>query len=66
MHFGETQLESLQSEMHHNHLPRSEEHGYLNWNREKHIVTKGPDFDEIRPILEQFGENGDELPVEWT
>lgn len=61
----EVHLGKSQSEMYHNHLPRLEDHGYIEWNQEKHVVTKGPKFDEIRPILELFEENADEFPIEW-
>lgn len=28
-----------------------EQEGLVNWNRDEHIVTKGPHFDEKRPKL---------------
>lgn len=36
------------------HLPKLDEYGFIDWDRETHIVTKGRRFDEIRPFLEQL------------
>lgn len=59
------QLAELQIEMCHNHLPRLEEAGFITWDREQHVVEKGPQFEEIKPVLDLFEENRDELPVDW-
>ncbi|WP_339105894.1 ArsR family transcriptional regulator [Haloterrigena salinisoli] len=59
------QLENLQVEMYHNHLPRLEAAGFIEWKQEQHRVVRGPKFDQIEPVLELFAENADELPVEW-
>jgi hypothetical protein len=37
--------------MEHVHLPQLEDHGYINRNREENSVTKGAQFDEIKPLL---------------
>ncbi len=37
--------------MQHVHLPKLEDCGFIRWNREKQRVTKGPQFDEIEPLL---------------
>lgn len=57
----ETMLESI-VRMEHVHLPKLEESGYIEWDRESHEVMKGPDFDEIRPLLELLDAHADELP----
>ncbi|WP_254612497.1 DUF7344 domain-containing protein [Haloterrigena gelatinilytica] len=59
------QLDDLQVELCHNHLPRLEDAGFVEWKQEQHVVVKGPKFEEIEPVLELFEENADELPVEW-
>ncbi len=33
-------------------LSELEQEGLVNWNRDEHIVTKGPHFDEKRPKWE--------------
>lgn len=51
---GEKELERLHVQMSHNHLPRLEEAGLIRWDTETRIVRKGPQFEEIRPLLEQM------------
>lgn len=51
--------------MHHSHLPKLADHGFIEWDREHHQVTKGPNFDEIRPLLELLSNHEDELPDGW-
>jgi hypothetical protein len=35
----------------HVHLPKLVAHGYIDWNEETWQVTRGPKFDELRPLL---------------
>ncbi len=51
--------------MHHVHLPKLADYGFIEWDREAHEVMKGPNFDEIRPLLELLGDHEDELPEDW-
>lgn len=48
---GATRNEELVSK-HHVHLPKLADYGYIEWDRDAGLVTKGPRFDEIRPLLE--------------
>ena len=57
-------LESLTA-MNHVHLPKLVEYGFIEWDRESNEVTKGPDFPEIRPLLELLDDHADELPEGW-
>ena len=59
------ELERLLLEFRHVHLPKLDEYGFVDWNREHEAVVKGPQFDEIRPLLELLDEHGDELPDDW-
>ncbi|MGA9401220.1 hypothetical protein [Haladaptatus sp.] len=43
--------------MQHVHLPKLEDYGYIDWNRISEQVTKGPQFDEIKPLLTLLVEN---------
>lgn len=58
-------LDDLRVELYHTHLPKLEELGYIRWERGAHEVTKGPNFDEIRPLLELIEDHRDELPRGW-
>jgi len=49
------------TELHHIHLPKLEDYGLIDWDRERHEITKGPLFDQIRPLLVLLEENRDEL-----
>lgn len=51
--------------MDHVHLPKLQEYGFIEWNRDTHEVAKGPNFDEIRPLLELLQSHEDELPPGW-
>ena len=51
--------------MQHVHLPKLADYGFIEWNEETHEVTKGPKFDEIRPLLELLDDHEDELPAGW-
>lgn len=58
-------LEMLLVEMHHTHLPKLEEYGFIDWDKKEEVVTKGPNFEEIRPVLELLDSHRDELPDDW-
>lgn len=47
--------------MHHAHLPKLDDAGYIEWNRESHRVTKGPQFREIEPLLRILEDYREEL-----
>lgn len=49
----------------HTHLPRLEEDGYIEWDRETETISKGPHFEEIEPLLELIETHADELPPDW-
>jgi len=51
--------------MEHVHLPKLADYGYIDWDRESHEVSKGENFDEIRPLLELLADHEDELPPGW-
>ncbi|WP_227133749.1 transcriptional regulator [Halorubellus salinus] len=53
-------------EMKHVHLPKLEEYGFISWNQDTNHVSKGPNFEEIRPLLELLADNEDELPEDWV
>ncbi|WP_436925196.1 hypothetical protein [Halosimplex amylolyticum] len=52
-------------QMQHVHLPKLEEYGFIDWDEDAHEVAKGPNFDEIRPLLELLDDHADELPADW-
>ncbi|RQG89359.1 ArsR family transcriptional regulator [Natrarchaeobius chitinivorans] len=58
-------LETLRIHMTHTHLPKLEESGFIEWDRDTNSIRKGPKFDEIRPLLELMQNHADELPDDW-
>jgi hypothetical protein len=58
--------ETLKLSMHHVHLPKLEASGFIDADRQQHSVTRGPRFDEIRPLLELLDDNRGQLPSGWV
>lgn len=57
--------ETLELAMYHRHLPRLAESGYVAWDPDNSTVRQGPNFGEIRPLLEILDRHGNELPDGW-
>lgn len=36
----------------HTHLPKLQEEGFIEWDRDTGDISKGPHFEEIEPLLE--------------
>lgn len=53
---GEETIDVLRQRFHHTHLPLLDTCGLITWNREDNVVSKGPNFDDIRPMLEPLKE----------
>lgn len=51
--------------MHHVHLPKLDDYGFVDANLTHYSVTPGPRFDEIRPFLELLDTNRERLPDDW-
>lgn len=48
----------------HVHLPKLVAYDYVEWHRDAHLVTRGPDFDDLRPLLELVDDRRDGQPPE--
>jgi hypothetical protein len=44
-------LELLTTELYHIHLPKLVDAGYIDWDEETSTIRRGPNFDEIAPLL---------------
>jgi hypothetical protein len=62
---GEADEEIVEIELHHSHLPKLEDSGYISWDQETGEIAKGQNWDEIAPILELLHNHADELPADW-
>lgn len=56
---------TLETELVHNHLPKLEEMGIIEWDREAGEISVGPNWGEIAPVLELIDDHKDELPDGW-
>lgn len=63
---ADEELDTLMIQMNHVHLPKLEEAGLIEWDRDTDSIRKGPDFDQIRPLLELMRNHADELPDDWV
>ncbi|WP_433634075.1 DUF7344 domain-containing protein [Halomicrococcus sp. NG-SE-24] len=59
---GDEELEALRTHMTHTHLPKLEDMGFIEWDRDVNTVRKGSQFDEVQPLLELIENHTDELP----
>lgn len=48
--------------MHLVHIPTLADDRFIEWNRDDHVVTKGPRFDELAPVLELIDESRNDRP----
>lgn len=58
-------LEDVTISLVHTHLPKLADAGFINWDRERHVVTRGPRFREIAPLIDLMVAHQDELPATW-
>lgn len=63
---SETESEQLQVELRHNHLPTLEKWDYIEWDRERGTISKGPRWDEIAPLLDLITSHQEKLPDGWV
>jgi hypothetical protein len=51
----------LELELRHNHLPKLDDCGLVDWDAEAKRLARGPRFEEIEPFLEVVDENRDDI-----
>lgn len=51
--------------LHHTHLPKLERAGFIDWDRGSDTITRGPNFEDIHPVIRLLHDHRDELPDEW-
>lgn len=62
---ADTEPESVRIDLHHVHLPKLDDAGFIDWDPEMGQVTRGTIFEEIRPLLELMDDRRSELPGDW-
>lgn len=46
-----TSEETALVQLYHIHLPMLAEYGFIAWHRDANVVTKGPNFEDLEPLL---------------
>jgi len=62
----ETAESDVLASFHHSHLPNLENRGFVEASPDHHAVTRGPRFEEIKPLLELLDTHRDWLPPGWV
>lgn len=52
----------LELELRHNHLPKLDDYGLVDWDPETETLARGPRFGEVEPFLDIVDENRDDIP----
>ncbi|RKD85930.1 DUF7344 domain-containing protein [Halopiger aswanensis] len=60
---GDPEIEAVEIEMYHHHLPKLEREGFIKWEREHDQVRKGPEFDRIEKLFDRLTEDKNDEPV---
>lgn len=55
----------VEVDLQHNHLPKLEAAGVIEWDREADEIRRGENFDQIAPLLKLMDDHSDELPDDW-
>jgi hypothetical protein len=61
----EEEAKVLESELLHAHLPKLDDMGFITWDRSTNKISKGPQWDEIAPVLKLMHDHQGELPDGW-
>jgi hypothetical protein len=55
----------VRTRLYHVHLPKLGDAGYVEWDRESGSVRRGPNFDEVEPLVDLLHRNREHLPGQW-
>jgi hypothetical protein len=55
----------LEQQFYHVHLPKLDATGFIDWERDSGLITRGSRFEEIEPLLRLMSSHRDELPTDW-
>lgn len=56
----------LPMRLHHVHIPKLDDAGVVDWNRQRGVVTRGERFDAVEPTLTLLADNPSKLPPGWS
>jgi hypothetical protein len=58
---GDGEPDLLELELRHNHLPKLDEYGLVDWDPETETLARGPRFEEVEPFLDVVDERPDDV-----
>ena len=58
-------FELFAAEVTYEHLPELDRDGFIDWDRESDTITRGPNFEDVRPLITLIQNHQDELPDDW-
>jgi len=61
---AEDDPEDLLTVLYHQHLPKLAEMGFIRWDDERKVVTRGPRFEQAAAVLRALEADASELPDE--
>lgn len=56
----------FETALHHIHLPKLENYGFISWDRATDELTRGPGWADIGPVVELLRDNNEKLPEEFA
>lgn len=56
------ECEVSEVELIHCHLPKLDSMGYIVWDRDRETIVKGPDWEEIEPVIRLLSDNRECVP----
>ena len=62
---GESDGRDARAALQHTHLAKLEKAGFIEWERGTGVISRGPLFEEIEPLLDLMAEHDAELPADW-
>lgn len=65
VHGGVSGGENIEVEFVHNHLPKLEAYSYIRIDGLTGQISKGPNWEEIGPLLRLLQTHEDDLPADW-
>jgi len=54
--------ERFRLELYHSHLPKLAANGFIHWDSDAGTIRKGPDWEDIVPLLELLSTHREKLP----
>lgn len=54
--------EQLRRELHHRHLPLLADEGFVEWDTDPWVASRGPRFDEVAVVFDALHANANDIP----